>query len=588
MNRKFFTLFAFICLIFPAIDLVTSQKLTNRLLQSLDIRKNEIEKIYQFESYLSQLKDAETGQRGFVITGDVDYLKPYQSALDYFQSKDVEDFIAQEKSNSNAKLAEDISELERLKNLKLDQLKFTIEQRKNQSFEDAKIAVIKNHDKKTMDSARKIVASIIQDKEKKIDSLDEEVAQATKNALLQNYISNIIGSILFLACIIYVFRYIQKLDKKDQELSKALQQLNESLAMRQAILNSINYAIISTDPQGLITSFNPAAEKMLGYSAKEIVGKYSPEIFHEKKEMEERAFALFNQLQKKIPPNFEVFVTLAKQNISDINEWTYIRKDGTRFPVQLSVTAIRNGSQITGFVGIVYDITERKQFDRIKDEIMNLTSIELREPVAAIKGCLDLLSLESHLLSEKTRHLLEIGKVNCDHLVNLTGDMLAIQRIETGKVNFNFKEIDLSSFIAQAVKNHASLALQSHISLICQFTESQCFVKADENQLMQAMNRLISNAIKETPQEGTVEIAGQKMDAKVRIEIKDQSSIDSGKSSFNNIQKFGQGTFSNPQKKVTGLGLNIVKSIIEKHQGMVGFQTSSNGMILWFELPLSE
>lgn len=586
MKNKFFIFFVLICLMITSLDLVTSQRFTDRLLKTLDIRKNELETVYQYESFISQLKDAETGQRGYIITGNQDFLQPFHSALNYFHSKEVKNFIAQEKVNPQTKIMGGMQELDRLKKLKLDQLKNSIKIRKKEGFEEARIVLIKNHDKKTMDSARQIVSSIIQEKEKILDSLDNDIHQETQNALLQNFISNLVGVILLAACLIYLYNYLQKLNRKDKELSHALQLLNESSAMRQAILNSITYAIISTDPDGLITSFNPAAEKMLGYTAEEVVGKRTPEIFHDKKEMEERAFTLFNKLQKKISPDFEVFVALAKQNIPDINEWTYIRKNGTKLPVQLSVTAIRNGDQITGFVGIVYDITERKQFDRIKDEIMNLTSVELREPVAAIKGCFDLLSLQSNLLPDKAKHLIEIGRINCEHLVNLTGDILAIQRIETGKVNFNFKDVDLSLFLPEAVKNHATLALQSHISLVCNNAEAQCFVKADENQLMQAMNRLITNAIKESPHEGTVEIDAQKINSKVRIEIKDQYPSPS-----NEVQSKAlpdQDTSSRTQKKGGGLGLNIVKSIIEKHHGMVGFQNTSTGTILWFELPLSK
>lgn len=588
MDKKIFTIFAVICLVVTSADLLTTYSFTSHLLQTLGVRKDELHKIYQYEIFLSQLKDAETGQRGYIISGNPDYLLPYDSALGYFHSREVRDFIAQEEASDNPKTVERIHTLNKLTQKKLNELKETIGIRKNIGFEEARKMLIRNYGKKTMDEARQTVASIMEDKEDNLNSLEKKVKQTTEFFITQILVSNIIEVGLLIASLIYIYRYIQKLNKKDKELSQALQKLNESLAMREAILNSIHYAIISTDPQGIITSFNPAAEKMLGYTSQEMVGKFTPEIFHDKKEMEERAFALFNKLQRKISPDFEVFIALAKQDIPDINEWTYIRKDGARFPVQLSFTTIKNGNnEILGFVGIVYDITERKQFDRVKDELMNLTNYELTEPISAIKGCFNLLSLQSANLPDKFNHILEIGKTNCEYLINLTKDILEIQRIETGKVDFNFKKIDLSTLLPQVIQNNATLALQSDVSLLCSFIDPQCFVKADEKQLLQVMNRLISSAIKYSPPKGTVEITGQRLDSTIRIEVKDHGpSLSQTSPSETTFQKFTRASPSDSKKKDNHLGLNIVKSIIEKHKGRMGIQTNSTETALWFELPL--
>ena len=101
---------------------------------------------------------------------------------------------------------------------------------------------------------------------------------------------------------------------------------------------------------------------MLGYSADEVIGKVTPEIIHDPGELVERSRSLCAELGTTIEPGFEVFVAKARQGIADENEWSYIRKDGSRFPVLLSVTALRDcQGNITGFLGIGSDITERKQ-----------------------------------------------------------------------------------------------------------------------------------------------------------------------------------------------------------------------------------
>ena len=93
---------------------------------------------------------------------------------------------------------------------------------------------------------------------------------------------------------------------------------------------------------GIITLFNQSAEKLLGYSAAEMIGKQSPAIFHDPAEVAARAAELSRELGRTIDPGLEVFVSLARQGKTETREWSYVRKDGSRFPVLLSVSAMRN------------------------------------------------------------------------------------------------------------------------------------------------------------------------------------------------------------------------------------------------------
>ena len=141
--------------------------------------------------------------------------------------------------------------------------------------------------------------------------------------------------------------------------------LVEITTLQRAILDAANYTIISTKIDGTICSFNAAAERLLGYSAEEIVDKTTPVLIHDLDEVTERAKKLTTELGVKISPGFEVFVAKARRGEPDEQEWTYIRKDGSRFPVLLSVTALKdNDGNITGFLGIGSDITERKQAEQ--------------------------------------------------------------------------------------------------------------------------------------------------------------------------------------------------------------------------------
>ncbi|MBD2171183.1 PAS domain S-box protein [Nostoc sp. PCC 7120 = FACHB-418] len=131
--------------------------------------------------------------------------------------------------------------------------------------------------------------------------------------------------------------------------------------LQQAILNSANYTIISTTPDGIILTFNAAAQRWLGYTAEEVIGKKTPEMIHDKNEVVKVAQELSQELGVTIEPGFEAFVAKARLGQVEEREWTYIRKDGSRFPVLLSVTPLYDAEKnITGFLGIGSDITARK------------------------------------------------------------------------------------------------------------------------------------------------------------------------------------------------------------------------------------
>jgi diguanylate cyclase (GGDEF)-like protein/PAS domain S-box-containing protein len=150
--------------------------------------------------------------------------------------------------------------------------------------------------------------------------------------------------------------------------ARALQRLHEqrnavsqTSAMQQAILNSADFTVISTDPRGLIRSINAGVVNMLGYEPAELVGKLSPEVIHDRAEIVARAQALSRELGRTVEPGFDALVAKARRVGSDENDWTYVRKDGSRFPVRLSVTPLTDDAgNLSGFLGIGKDISAQK------------------------------------------------------------------------------------------------------------------------------------------------------------------------------------------------------------------------------------
>src|SRR5688500_9490833 len=135
-------------------------------------------------------------------------------------------------------------------------------------------------------------------------------------------------------------------------------------ALQDAIFNSANFSSIATDEKGVIQIFNVGAERMLGYAAADVLNKITPADISDPQEVIARAEALSAELSTPITPGFEALVFKASRGIEDIYELTYIRKDGSRFPAVVSVTALRNAeSAIIGYLLIGTDNTARKQVE---------------------------------------------------------------------------------------------------------------------------------------------------------------------------------------------------------------------------------
>lgn len=136
----------------------------------------------------------------------------------------------------------------------------------------------------------------------------------------------------------------------------------QTAILHAAILDHSGHGIIATDVSGLITVFNKAAQAMLGYGADEIVGVCTPSQFHLPTEVHARAQQFSAELGQALVPGFEVFVAKTLQGLSNEHEWTYVRKDGTQFPVLLNVTALKDAAgAVTGFLGIAVNITAHKR-----------------------------------------------------------------------------------------------------------------------------------------------------------------------------------------------------------------------------------
>lgn len=380
--------------------------------------------------------------------------------------------------------------------------------------------------------------------------------------------------------------------KRSREVVRTLNhQLSESTELQQAILNSANFSIISTDVNGMIRLFSNGAHRMLGYLAGEVIARHTPGLLHDETEMAARAQQLSHELGTPIKPGFEVLVARARGGGADEQEWTYIRKDGSRFPVMVSVTALRDEQLVlAGFLCIAYDLTERKKVENMKNEFISTVSHELRTPLTSIRGSLGLLSSGTvGAIPAAAKNLLDIANNNCERLVRMINDILDIEKIESGNMRFNTVTQCILPLAKQAIGATQAYAAQFQVKFELQPDAEDAYVAVDADQITQVIVNLLSNAAKYSLPGASVEVQLVRQSGFLRFSVIDHGEGIDDHFRASIFQKFSQADSSDTRKKGgSGLGLSISKAIIEMHQGHIDFRSEPGVRTeFFFELPLA-
>ena len=383
--------------------------------------------------------------------------------------------------------------------------------------------------------------------------------------------SGILSALLVL--IIFYF-YQQSLDRSQRIVTE--RETAEKTANRlQKIIETVHEGYLAFDEQGTLVDWNPYAEKIFGQGKNAVLGKNVHELMIPKQHREQHR----NELKKFIKSGD---VSAFQKEI----EFKALRHNGEEFPVEVVIFPIMSDHHYT-FHAFVRDLTERKKVDRLKNEFIAVVSHELRTPLTSIRGSLGLLISEKICtLSSKAKELLTIANNNCERLIRLINDILDIEKIETGKMDFHFKEIDISLLLQEVVRNTIALAAKSNIQLQLT-TEKDLFVSADHERLTQVVVNLLSNAIHFSKSAGSIHIEAKNNVNHIRVSIADHGSGIPKEFHERIFSKFSQADSSDTREKGgTGLGLHISKAIIEKHHGTIAFESDqAKGSTFYFELP---
>lgn len=375
---------------------------------------------------------------------------------------------------------------------------------------------------------------------------------------------------------------VQKLEQQIKETDAAQEKLATVSAFQKAIVDYAGVIIIATDEKGMIQLFNPEAERALEYSAKEIIGKYSPSIFHDPGEVAQRAMEFSAELGIELKAGFETFVVKSRFHLPNSYEWTYVSKSGRRIPVLLSITALRDSQgKIMGFLGIANDISKRKkaeedlqkslekekELSELKSRFVSMASHEFRTPLSTILSSAYLLSKYTGADDQlkRNKHIERIVS-SVTMLTDTLNDFLSVGKIEEGKVQVKWKSFDLEESITSIVKEMQGISKKGqHISY--RHTGDK-MVRLDITLLKHIIMNLLSNAIKFSPEHSCIEVTTVARDEDVRISVKDKGMGISPEDQQNLFERFFRGSNAfNIQG--TGLGLHIVKKYTDMMFGEI-------------------
>jgi PAS domain S-box-containing protein len=393
-------------------------------------------------------------------------------------------------------------------------------------------------------------------------------------------------------------------------------------ALQNAILNSANFSSIATDEKGVIQIFNVGAQRMLGYTVAEVLNKITPADISDPGELVARAGALSRELSTTIRPGFEALVFKASRGIEDIYELTYIRKDGSRFPAIVSVTALRDAAgEILGYLLIGTDNTarkqveaeqraERKRFERAlqetnaeleaaksaaeranlaKSDFLSSMTHELRSPLNAILGFAQLLdSSQPEPTPPQRENISQILQAGW-HLLKLINEVLDLAAVESGKMSLSREAVLLAEVLSECQTMMEPQAQQRGIRMSFPRRDSPYHVSGDRTRLKQALINLLSNAIKYNREQGTVEVTCAVVGwGRIRISVRDHGDGLPPEKLAQLFQPFNRLGQEGHAGEGTGIGLVTSKRVVELMGGVIGVESTVGvGSVFWIELRLA-
>ena len=519
----------------------------------------------QLLQIFSSMQDAETGQRGYVITGQASYLEPYNSAA---RALGAELPRLKALYRDNPEQAANLAWLETLIARKQAAMRVGILAHDTQGREAGLDAVSNGVGKAAMDDIRVAVDRMVA-----VDA--QALSDVTRRADARSRMTErlVAGVFLLLIAVVsssgfLIWRYVRT--------RRVLLDAVQATAARQtAIFDSAIDAILTLNPSGSIETLNTAATRMFGWTAPEL-GRRDVSVLMDLAGDGETAFLT------RIGANREDF----EQGV--VRELTARRRDGTTFPVDVALSPMTLPTGVH-LVAVIRDISERRRVEEMKQQFVSTVSHELRTPLTSIAGSLGLLvGGAGGVLPEKAGRLIGIAHSNSQRLVRLINDILDVEKIESGQMTLDLASLDLRDIALLSLDNVRGLADSLGVSLALS-EGAEAPVSGDADRLVQVVVNLLSNAAKFSPSGGVVEVSVVPEARIARLSVRDHGPGIPDAFRAHIFTKFAQADGSDTrQRGGTGLGLAIAREIAERHGGRLWFEsTPGEGATFHLDLPLA-
>lgn len=367
------------------------------------------------------------------------------------------------------------------------------------------------------------------------------------------------------------------LEDVEEEKNKSDKLAKDLEKFKQAVANASDHIII-TDSEGIILYANKAVEKITGFSIEDIIGKKAGIL------------KLWGGLMPKMVYKKFWDIIKIKKNIY-IGEFNNKRKNGENYVTEAHVSPILDeNNKVQFFVGIERDITKAKEVDRMKTEFISLASHQLRTPLSAMKWFTEmLLAGDMGKLNKEQNEAINNIEQSNQRMIELVNSLLNISRIESGRIIIDPKPTNIGELLKNTVKALKNKIDEKKITLSISIHPKLPLINLDEKLIREVYSNLLTNAIKYTPEEGEINIFISKKDNNIISQIQDSGYGIPKNQQSKIFEKFFRA--DNITKIITdgnGLGLYLIKSILESSNGKIWFESEENkGTTFWFSLPIS-
>jgi PAS domain S-box-containing protein len=533
------------------------------------------------QQLLMSLVDAETGERGFLITGEERFLEPYQSGRAAVQDQ-LAHLTALTKDDPARQ--QHLREIEPVAAKVLAQLERAIELRRARGFDAGRMVVLSERTRRLMEDIRGRVAAMVTQEQTLLEDRERASAAAARRAVT----TTLLASVASFALLGFAFEVARR---RLRERERSAVEAHEQKERFRTTLTSVGDAVVVTDERGIVTMMNPVAVRLLR-CGDDAIGRPLDDVFR-----------IVNE-ESRQPVESPVQRVLREGAISGLaNHTVLLWPDGGEMPIDDSAAPIqREDGTVVGAVLVFRDIRERRQTERLqqraaellreqdrrKDQFLAALSHELRNPLGPMRNAVRVLQ-HTGATTEQWRRSLSALDRQVAHVARLVDDLLDISRIAQGKIRLQKDQVNLSEVVHRAVDDFQSVFAKRQIALEVRNGDDPLWVEADSTRLAQVAGNLLQNAAKFTDPGGRVTIALGKADDRARLEVRDDGAGIDAEALASLFQPFVQaeGTVRRSAAGL-GLGLALSKSIVELHGGTVRASSAGpgKGAVFVVELPL--